>query len=396
MANKTEYWKTMYDEQGNLYKAYKIRDWRGTTINAFLKDSSGNIVLQTDDWAFQGFDWADVRRMWREKMADFESERGNLMNQDEWESFESEQEEKDDLDADKEELRAEIEEQTGEYKTAVERAGEEQEEYAERLSARKGGQMARTVSEAILGTGGEAPAAEFATERLSEASGRQLSDIVQGIGAGTKSKLAEIEGMDVGNVFTMEQLGQRQEEITNAMTRFFQQQETERAGIQAQLDVQPEWWEGIIGDTIGAAGTFYGAKAGATIASGGTMAWTCFDGSVGVVGIDSIIPFELLKEGDVISTTSGFKPVSKVHKYNASSTINVDGIKVTGYHPYIMEDGSLELSGKLKEGDVLWGGEEVKSIVSEEGSDYVYNIDIDGHNYHIENGALVHTGRRRE
>ena len=396
MANKTEYWKTMYDEQGNLYKAYKIRDWRGTTINAFLKDSSGNIVLQTDDWAFQGFDWADVRRMWREKMADFESERGNLMNQDEWESFESEQEEKDDLDADKEELRADIEKETGEYKTAVERAGEEQEEYAELLSARKGGQMARTVSEAILGTGGEAPQAEFAVERLEEASDRQLSDIVKGIGAGTKSKLAEIEGMDVQNVFNLEDLGDRRRQISDAMTMFLQQQETERAGIQAQLDVQPEWWEGIIGDTIGAAGTFYGAKAGATIASGGTMAWTCFDGSVGVVGIDSIIPFELLKEGDVISTTSGFKPVSKVHKYNASSTINVDGIKVTGYHPYIMEDGSLELSGKLKEGDVLWGGEEVKSIVSEEGSDYVYNIDIDGHNYHIENGALVHTGRRRE
>ena len=169
-------------------------------------------------------------------------------------SFQSDEDLKEDI-AD---TKADIEKETGEYKTAVERAGEEQEEYAERLSARKGGQMARKVSEAILGTGGGAPAAEFAGERLSEASGRQLSDIVQGIGAGTKTKLAEIEGMDIGNIFTMEQLGQRREEVTNAMTRFFQQQETERAGIQAQLDVQPEWWEQLTSGFGGGLGTIAG------------------------------------------------------------------------------------------------------------------------------------------
>lgn len=169
-------------------------------------------------------------------------------------SFQSDVELKEDIAGTK----AEIEEQTGEYKTAVERAGEEQEEYAELLSARKGGQMARKVYEAILGTGGEATSAEFATERLSEASGRQLSDIVQGIGGRTAGKLADIEGMDITNVFNLEELGSRKRQVADAMTTFFQQQATERAGIQAQLDVQPEWWEQLAGDFSGGLGTIAG------------------------------------------------------------------------------------------------------------------------------------------
>lgn len=169
-------------------------------------------------------------------------------------SFQSDEDLKEDI-AD---TKADIEKETGEYKTAVERAGEEQEEYAELLSARKGSQMTRKVSEAILGTGGEAISAEFATERLSEASDRQLSDIVQGIGVQTKTKLADIEGMDITNVFNLEELEGRKRQVADAMTTFLQQQATERAGIQAQLDVQPEWWEQLTSGFGGGLGKIAG------------------------------------------------------------------------------------------------------------------------------------------
>lgn len=282
-----------------------------------------------------------------------------------------------------------------EYKDLIKDSGDELADLAQTKEARQSGQMLRMMEQTLLAKGEDPAKIQAILARGTGASGRNLQDVLTGVQAQTKQQLAGAQQFDIGTQLNLDELDIKHDTLRDAMTTFIMGQETERAETQAAIDAQPEWWENSIGGIAQGAGTYYGMKASATIASGGTMAWTCFDGSTQVITPDGFVPFELLSAGDMISTTDGYKPVNKVYKYETPSTIKVNKHKVTEHHPYIMEDGSLELSGNLKEGDRLWGKNVVKSVKKSVGSGSVYNIDIDGHTFHLDDTTLVHTGRRK-
>ena len=255
--------------------------------------------------------------------------------------------------------------------------------------------MAQQMQNALLASGQDPTMIQSIAGRGQAATQRGLQDVLKGIQGQTTQQLAGAKQFEISTDLGLEGIATERMGLQDAMTQFIQNQQLQRDKVQASLDMQPEWWENSIGGFAQGAGTYYGMKASATIASGGTMAWTCFDGSTQVITPDGFVPFELLSAGDMISTTDGYKPVNKVYKYETPSTIKVNKHKVTEHHPYIMEDGSLELSGNLKEGDRLWGKNVVKSVKKSVGSGSVYNIDIDGHTFHLDDTTLVHTGRRK-
>ena len=72
----------------------------------------------------------------------------------------------------------------------------------------------------------------------------------------------------------MAQLGQTQQQIQDQMARAIMSQETARAQIQADIDRQPEWWEGIVGAAGTAIGTAVGGPVGGAIGGALTSAFT--------------------------------------------------------------------------------------------------------------------------
>ena len=111
---------------------------------------------------------------------------------------------------------------------------------------------------------------------------------------------------------------------------------------------------------------------------------------------DGFVAISLLKEGDIIKTGSGLRPVLAVHEYERHSDMVINGVKVTKTHPFVKADGSLELSGNLKMGDRLWGGVEVTELQPHEGMGKVYNLDVPGHTFYLKGDILVHTGRDQD
>ena len=49
-------------------------------------------------------------------------------------------------------------------------------------------------------------------------------------------------------------LQQTQQRITDAMSQFLTSDERQKATIQAEIDSQPEWWEGVLGSVAQGAG----------------------------------------------------------------------------------------------------------------------------------------------
>ncbi|KKK61803.1 hypothetical protein LCGC14_3010700, partial [marine sediment metagenome] len=150
---------------------------------------------------------------------------------------------------------------------------------------------------------------------------------------------------------------------------------------------EPKWWESVLDFGGKAAGAYAGYKV-YTLGGGGT----CFAGSTLIATPNGPIAISLLN-GDKIKTPGGYQSVLAVHEYDQHSELIVNGVEVTKTHPFVMSDGSLELSGNLKMGDMLWGGVEVTELKPHEGTGKVYNLDVEGHTFYLEGGILVHTGR---
>jgi len=298
-------------------------------------------------------------------------------------------------EAEVEERESDVEAKLAEYEKTIKELTGQSTRMAEVRSARKGGALEKELRDYLLSKGLDPGTFEGVFQQAQEGGARSLSDIISGVNISELKSLADVKRLGLETGLTLDQLLQREQEVAQAQSQFLMSQETERASIQAQLDMQPEWWQQALSDVVGAGGTYYGMKAAATVGSGGTMAWTYFDYTVPVIGKSGFIPIGELKDGDVISTTRGFKPIKKVHKYNRISDIAINGLKVTKHHPFIMADGSLKLSRDIKFGDKLWGNNKVNSVEQAEGSGTVYNLDIESHTYHVGNAILVHTGLQK-
>ena len=164
-----------------------------------------------------------------------------------------------------EETRGETQEQLGELERLIQRSARAQRQMAERVGARQTGQLMSQLERSILGAGGEAQALEALTPGIQERAERSLLDRLTGIEAQTAQQLQQVPRLGLQQATTMAQLGQTQQQIQDQMARAIMGEETRRAQIQAELDRQPEWWEGILGAAGTAIGTAVGGPLGSAI-----------------------------------------------------------------------------------------------------------------------------------
>jgi len=166
------------------------------------------------------------------------------------------------------------ERELAELESLIKRSGFAQRQMAERVGARQQGQLMSQLERSILGTGGEAQTLGALVPQIQEQGERGLLDRLTGIEAQTAQQLQQVPGLAIGQANKMAGLGQTQQQIQDQMRRAMMSQETSRAQIQADIDRQPEWWEGIVGAAGAALGTAVGGPVGGAIGGALTSAFT--------------------------------------------------------------------------------------------------------------------------
>lgn len=145
------------------------------------------------------------------------------------------------------ERRQRLDEDVAKFEDRITEAGRLREELAENVSARRTGQLLSQLQRSILGTGGDAGMVEALTPQITEQSNRTLQDLITGSQAQTQRDLAQFVPTEIGANYN-------QDRLSDAMSQFLMNEETQRAQIQASLDGQPEWWETVLGQGAQLAG----------------------------------------------------------------------------------------------------------------------------------------------
>ena len=152
------------------------------------------------------------------------------------------------------ERRQRLDEDVAKFEDRITEAGRLREELAENVSARRQGQLLSQLQRSILGTGGDAGMVEALTPQITEQSNRTLQDLIAGSQAQTQQQLAQFIPTEIGAEYN-------QAALSDAMSQFLMNEETQRAQIQAGLDSQPEWWETMLGQAAGEGGKGVGQAA---------------------------------------------------------------------------------------------------------------------------------------
>ena len=147
--------------------------------------------------------------------------------------------------------RERLDEDVAKFEDRITEAGRLREELAENVSARRQGQLLSQLQRSILGTGGDQAQIEALTPQVQEQSNRALQDLIAGSQAQTQRDLAQFIPTEIGANYN-------QDSLSDAMSRFLMDEETQRAQIQAGLDSEPEWWETMLGQGAGSAGQALG------------------------------------------------------------------------------------------------------------------------------------------
>tara|TARA_R100001015_G_C4630864_1_gene192879 strand:+ start:1798 stop:2520 length:723 start_codon:yes stop_codon:yes gene_type:complete len=145
------------------------------------------------------------------------------------------------------ERRERLDEDVAKFEDRITEAGRLREDLAENVSARRTGQLLSQLQRSILGTGGDAGMVEALTPQIQEQSNRSLQDLIAGSQAQTQRDLAQFVPTEI-------RANYNQDRLSDAMSQFLMNEETQRAQIQANLDSQPEWWETILGQGAQLAG----------------------------------------------------------------------------------------------------------------------------------------------
>ena len=175
----------------------------------------------------------------------------------------------DELKADEDltEAKKESQESLSELKGLITASGIQKKKMAENIGARQQGQLLGQLQRAVLGSGGDVVSLDPVVTNIREASERSLQDRLLNIEAATTDSLTQVPRLNLQNITDMATLGQRQQSISDAMTQFLIDDERQKATLQAQIDAEPEWWEGVLGGAGQAAGQAGGAYAASLIAS---------------------------------------------------------------------------------------------------------------------------------
>ena len=233
-----------------------------------------------------------------------------------------EQERKGKLDT----AKAESEESIEELERLIKSSGAKRKVLAERVGARKEGQLLSQLERSILGSGGDASTIEAIIPQITEASDRNLIDTLTRVEADTLGRLTQVPQLELGNITDMAQLGQTQQRISDAMTQFLTDDERRKAEFQATLDNQPEWWEGVISSVGQGIGTGLGMTVGTSIASDIRI-----KENISQVGLlDNGLPVYLFNYKGNKTPQIGLM-AQDVEKVNKDAVVEIDGIKRVYY-----------------------------------------------------------------
>jgi len=205
----------------------------------------------------------------------------------------------------------------------IKASGASQKELAERVGARQQGQLLSQLERSILGTGGESQTLDALVPQVQEQGERSLLDRVQAIESDTLGKLTQVPQLELSNITNMAQLGQTQQRITDAMSQFLTSDERQKATIQAEIDSQPEWWEGVLGSAAQGAGSALTAYAlGSDIK---------IKENISQVGsLDNGLPVYLFNYKGNKTPQIGLM-AQDVEKVNNEAVVEIDGIKHVYY-----------------------------------------------------------------
>ena len=205
----------------------------------------------------------------------------------------------------------------------IKASGASQKELAERVGARQQGQLLSQLERSILGTGGESQTLDALVPQVQEQGERSLLDRVQAIESDTLGKLTQVPQLEVSNITNMAQLGQTQQRIADSMSQFLIDDERQKAVIQADIDSQPEWWEGVLGSVAqgaGAALTAYALGSDIRIKE-----------NISQVGsLDNGLPVYLFNYKGNKTPQIGLM-AQDVEKVNNEAVVEIDGIKHVYY-----------------------------------------------------------------
>ena len=205
----------------------------------------------------------------------------------------------------------------------IKASGASQKELAERVGARQQGQLLSQLERSILGTGGESQTLDALVPQVQEQGERSLLDRVQAIESDTLGKLTQVPQLELSNITNMAQLGQTQQRITDAMSQFLTSDERQKATIQAEIDSQPEWWEGVLASAAQGAGSALTAYAlGSDIR---------IKENISQVGsLDNGLPVYLFNYKGNKTPQIGLM-AQDVEKVNNEAVVEIDGIKHVYY-----------------------------------------------------------------
>ena len=222
--------------------------------------------------------------------------------------------------------KAESQQSIEELERLIKGSGTKQKQLAERVGARKEGQLLSQLERSILGSGGDASTIEAIIPQITEASDRNLIDTLTRVEADTLGRLTQVPQLELGNITDMAQLGQTQQRISDAMTQFLTDDERRKAEFQATLDSQPEWWEGVISSVGQGIGTGLGMTVGTSIASDIRI-----KENISQVGLlDNGLPVYLFNYKGNKTPQIGLM-AQDVEKVNKDAVVEIDGIKRVYY-----------------------------------------------------------------
>lgn len=236
----------------------------------------------------------------------------------------------DELKADEDltEAKKESQESLSELKGLITASGIQQKKMAENIGARQQGQLLSQLQRAVLGSGGDVVSLDPVVTNIREASERSLQDRLLNIEAATTDSLTQVPRLDLQNITDMATLGQRQQSISDAMTQFLIGDERQKATLQAQIDAEPEWWEGVLGGAGQAAGQAGGALAASKLLAASDMK---VKENISEVGkLHNGLPVYIYNYiGD--NTPQIGVMAQDVEKVNKDAVVTVDGIKHVFY-----------------------------------------------------------------
>ena len=219
--------------------------------------------------------------------------------------------------------KADSERSLADLERRIKASGASQKELAERVGARQQGQLLSQLERSILGTGGEYQTLDALVPQVQEQGERSLLDRVQAIESDTLGKLTQVPQLEVSNITNMAQLGQTQQRIADSMSQFLIDDERQKAVIQADIDSQPEWWEGVLGSVAqgaGAALTAYALGSDIRIKE-----------NISQVGsFDNGLPVYLFNYKGNKTPQIGLM-AQDVEKVNNEAVVEIDGIKHVYY-----------------------------------------------------------------